>query len=202
LLADDGSLSGSLQASADPAIFRWQSPSFARPFEFPLAAVKAVRWQVSGLPPRPRGEYCFELDGEDLLYGDLVGLTGDTLEVDSPRFGRLHLNRKDVRRFYRWNGAELVYFGPHGLSEWKEPAVAKLWREEGGALASNQYDATLYAALGLPEKAMIELELSWKKKPDFVLELGVGEHSAPARKKQNFVPEPEPVVRSAPAEGA
>jgi peroxiredoxin len=74
---------------------------------------------------------------------------------------------------YRWNAGEMVYFGPHGLTDWKSVSGGDTWRQEGGALSSNRYDAILSGAPGLPEKGLIEIELSWKEKADFVLELGV-----------------------------
>jgi thiol-disulfide isomerase/thioredoxin len=172
LVGVDGSLAGELRASADPNVLRWHSPSFVQLLDFPLTSVRRVSWSVAGAPPTPRGEYCFELVGDDCLFGDLKGLEGDLLQIDSARFGALHLRRDKVRRIYRWNGEEMVYFGPHGLSDWKDPIDPKRWHEEGGSPATSQYDASLFGSPGLPEKAMIELELSWKTKPDFVLELG------------------------------
>jgi peroxiredoxin len=174
-LTDDGIVAGNLLASDDASVLRWHAPAFVQPLQFPLAALKSVRWPVSGAPPVPKGDYCIELEGDDVLFGNLLALTADQLEIDSPRFGRLHLPRRQVRRFYRWSGAELVYFGPHGLSDWKELSAGKNWRDEGGPLATSQFDAALFGSPGLPEKAVIEVELAWKQKPDFVLELGVDE---------------------------
>jgi peroxiredoxin len=179
VLANDGTLAGALISSSDPHILRWQSPAFTQPLDFPLKAVKRVSWPVSGRPPAPTGEYCFELIGDDRLFGNLLAIAGDVLEIDCPRFGRLHVRRDSVRRFFRWNGAEMVYFGPHGLEDWKDLSSSKPWREEGGSLATNQYDAALFGSPGLPDKAKVEIELSWKTKPDFVFELGVEDKKGP-----------------------
>jgi thiol-disulfide isomerase/thioredoxin len=192
-LTNGGSVSGELRGSDDPKVLHWQSPLFARPFEFPLRAVTAVQYAVPGPQPKPLGEYCFELSGDDVLYGNLSGLTEDNVEVDSPRLGRLHLPRRQIRRFYRWKGAGAIYLGPNGLAGWKctEPdarareasrslagasgSSTPAWRDEGGQLSTDQPGASLFGDLGIPDKAVIEVELSWKRRPDFIFAFGVDE---------------------------
>ena len=96
-------------------------------------------------------------------------------------------------------GADSIFLGPNGLAGWKssEPearareaflplagasdlsagtsglAATPQWRDEGGQLSTDQSGASLFGDLGIPEKAMIDVELSWKRKPDFVFALGV-----------------------------
>jgi thiol-disulfide isomerase/thioredoxin len=174
-LTNGGFVAGKLQGSDDPKALRWSSPLFARPLEFPLSAVNAVHYAVPAQPASPRGEYCFELVDDDVLYGDLRGLTDDEVEIDSPGIGRMHLRREQVRRLYRWKGADSIYLGPNGLAGWKDTAPAPQWRDEGGQLLTEQPGASLFADVGLPEKAVIEVELSWKRRPNFVFALGVAE---------------------------
>jgi thiol-disulfide isomerase/thioredoxin len=172
-LTNGGFVPGELRASEDPKLLRWRSPFFAQAFEFPLSAIHAVHYAVPAQQAKPLGEYCFELVGDDVLYGNLLGLTEDDVELDSARLGRLHLRREQVRRLYRWKGADSIYLGPNGLTGWKDSAATPQWRDEGGQLHTEQSGASLFADLGIPEKAMIEVELSWKRKPDFVFALGV-----------------------------
>jgi hypothetical protein len=96
----------------------WQSPSFTRPFTFPLNAVTVVHFPVPAKLPQPEGDYAFELTGGDVLFGALVSLNGDTAVVDAKGLGRLLLERGIVRRMFRWDGADLLYFGPSGLRGW------------------------------------------------------------------------------------
>ena len=49
------------------------------------------------------------------------------------------------------------------------------WAEEGGQLWTTRDGATIQANVGLPPRANIELELSWKQTPDFLLALGVSD---------------------------
>src|SRR5207244_6696347 len=135
--------------------------------------VTAVHYTLPGPQPKPPGEYCFELVGDDVLYGNLLGLTQDEVELEAAQIGRVHLRRQQVRRFYRWKGADLIYLGPNGLAGWKDAAAAPQWRDEGGQLITEQPGASLFADLGLPDKAMIEVALSWRRRPDFIFALGV-----------------------------
>jgi thiol-disulfide isomerase/thioredoxin len=177
-LASEDFLSGTLQASNDPAVIRWRSPYFATVFEFPAAAVDAVHYTVSGPQPEPWGSYCFELVNDDVLYGNLLALSDEFAEVECARIGRVHVRREQIGRLYRWKGADAIYFGPNGLNGWKDASPTPHWRDEGGQLVSDQAGAALLGMLGLPEKSAIEVQLSWRHKPDFVLALGVNEREA------------------------
>jgi thiol-disulfide isomerase/thioredoxin len=172
-LTDGSFLPGQLCESADPEVLQWRAPAFARPLNFPLSAVHSVHYVVEGPQPKPRGEYCFELVGEGMLYGNLLALTPDEVEVDSPVLGRMHLQRGHIQRFYRWQGADLIYLGPNGLAGWQGASLTPQWRDEGGLLTTEQPGASLFSDLAIPDQAVIEVELSWKRQPDFVLALGV-----------------------------
>jgi peroxiredoxin len=166
---------GELLGADDPKALRWRSPFFGRPLKFPLSAINAVHYAVAGPQPQPPDEYCFELGDDDVLFGNLLRLTDELVELDSARIGRVHLRRESIRRLSRWKGAESVYLGPNGMAGWKDSSATPQWRDEGGQLVADRRGASLFADLGIPEKAVIEVELSWKQKPDFVFALGVGD---------------------------
>src|SRR5438067_5952778 len=174
-LTNGGYVPGELCASDDATGLRWRSPAFVRPLEFPLGAVKAVHYAVPPEVTRPAGDYCVELVNDDILYGDLLAVTDAGVELTSPRTGRVILRRDHVRRLYRWTGADAVYLGPNGLAGRDGPDAAARWTDEGGRLSTARQGATLLGRVGIPERAVIEVELSWAKKPDFVLALGVDE---------------------------
>lgn len=185
-LTDDGFVPGELKASADAKTLRWKSPLFASPFDFPLGGVKSVQYPSAGPQPAPVGEFCFELVDESFFYADLVDLTDAELTASSPRTGKIQIPRGQIRRMYRSKGADSVYLGPNGFDRWKDLAPVRQWRDEGGQLQSELAGAGIYGDLGLPEKALIEVELSWKRKPDFVLALGVDEREATVQQAFRF----------------
>src|SRR5579871_3709665 len=174
-LSDGGFVAGTLKDSDGPKALRWQSPAFAGPFEFALDTIASVNFPLAATPPRPSGDFCFELAGGDVLFGSLLDLDDKAATIEAPRLGRVRVARANLHRISGWRGSnDLIYFGPNGLSGWREPASKKGgWREDGGQLVSDADGATLWGDLALPARANLEFEISWTKKPDFVLALGV-----------------------------
>ncbi len=177
-LADGGFAAGELR---DAKGLRWLSPQFAEPFDFAPAAVNSIHWPAKE-QVKPTGDFCFELAGGDVLYGALVELGDAQVVIDVPKLGKLTVERSALRRIDRWSAsADLIYSGPIGLTGWKDAAdmagstAKKGWREEAGQPISDQPGSTIRGAVGLPPRAIIEFELSWKTTPDFVLALGVGD---------------------------
>lgn len=174
-LVNGDHIEGRLAESQSDGIV-WQSPAFAKPFDFPVSVVNTIQFPIPATLPQPVGEFCFELAGGDLVFGTLTKLEGNEAVIDVAGLGPLHLDRTLLRRMYRWKeGAELIYFGPTGLNGWQITGVADGWQEESGNLISTQSGATIRRDFGLPPLARIEFELSWKTKADFELALGVGD---------------------------
>ncbi|MHC5538040.1 TlpA family protein disulfide reductase [Singulisphaera rosea] len=173
-LQNGGVLPGALTDSPDGATLRWQAAPFVAPFDFPIDEVQSVQYTLEGEPPKPVGDYCFEMGGGDVLFGNLVDLDEQQVVLESPRAGLLHVERRVIQRIDRWRDRNgLIYSGPNGTSGWSEILPAGSWREDAGHLLSENEGATIRGDLGLPGKAAVELELSWKSKPDFVLAFGV-----------------------------
>ncbi len=185
-LANGDFVPGELRGSDEAGVLRWQSPHFARPFDFALNGVSTVHYLPPAAMPKPAGDYCFELAAGDVVFGSLVRLDDDELELDVPRLGRMHVRRDHVRRFFPSRGDDLIYVGPNGLAGWNQPAAASPWREEGGAPFTDKPDVFLFADLKIPAQAAIEFELSWKSKPDFELALDVDDRPATIQRAFRF----------------
>ena len=217
-LADGGYASGALADSDKAETIRWQSPAFAKPLEFPLDAVASVGFPTAATPPKPQGDYSFELAGGDVLFGTLVGLDDKAATIEAPPFGRLTVKRASLRRIdRRRDGSELIYLGPNGLTGWRVPPAFKTdvtvlgrrvvvingarqpeppappppppnggWREEAGQLVTDHEGATLRGDFTLPPRAAIEFEVSWTKRPDFVLALGTDDTEASVKRAFRF----------------
>ena len=184
-LEDDGHVVGALQGSEDTAVWRWRSPLFAQPLEFPLSAVRGIHYSVPAVAPQPTGEYCFELHGDDVVFGDLAAVSDSEVTITSTPVGTLILRREQVRRIFRWKGNGSTYFGPNGLVGWTSPESTQ-WREEGGHLVGDKNCGVLFGNIGIPDKALIEVGLSWKSKADFVLALGTADRDSAVRNAFRF----------------
>ena len=224
---------GTLAESDRDGTIGWRSRSFAGPFQFALAEVASVRFPVDGKPAPAAGMFGLDLAEGSVLFGAIAGLDAEVVELDSPRLGRVRVDRAHVRRIFRWrDGRDLIVDGPNGLEGWRSfsafksiadpkpagnppppapggmqgqqvqvaiqfqqmpgavihfddgqparpaapaPPPGPPWAEDGGQLVTSQPGATLQADVGLPPRASIEVELSWKATPNFLLALGVGD---------------------------
>ncbi len=99
-------------------------------------------------------------------------------ELDVPRLGRIHVPRSHLLRIDRWrNGADVIYDGPDGLAGWHDLRGRKEWGEDLGRPVTHRDGASIRRNVGLPARASIEFEISWKTKPDFTFALGVDDQA-------------------------
>jgi len=201
-LASGSSTAGELRDSTRPGVIRWQPNGRVSPLEFPLSRLSAIHWPAPATWPKPGGDLCFELAGGDVLFGSMVAFDGKEAALDVPRVGRLHVRTSGIRRIHRSrDGSDLIYLGPNGLNGWRgsvplRPWVATRvnvnlrngrpgpvrpepsrqgWHEEAAQIFTDQEGASIQGDFGIPARASIEFELSWKAKPDFVLALGTSD---------------------------
>jgi thiol-disulfide isomerase/thioredoxin len=173
-LTTGGFVAGEIRDSDRADALRWLSPAFVEPFEFDLDLVDGVQYLSPADPPRPPGDKCFELAGGDMVFGTLVELDDQEVVIDASKLGRLHVRRSRIRRIEQIRDrAEVLYAGPNGLTEWRASPSKDAWRAGSGRLATEKAKQTLRGDFGLPAQAMVEFEISWLRKPDFTLTLGV-----------------------------
>ena len=186
-LANGGFAAGEIRPSAKPGVVRWQANSFVNPFDFAVSDVLGIQSPPPASQPKPNGDFCFELAAGDVLFGSLVALNEKDVELDVPRLGRIHVQRSNLHRIYRWrDGADLIYLGPNGLLGWREPTGQKNWREESGQPVTDREGSSIRGDFGLPNRASIEFEISWKAKPDFVFALGVDDKENTVKRAFRF----------------
>ena len=180
-------ITGTLVNSTDPTSLGWQSPSFTEPFYFALGGIASIHFPVPVKLPPHEGDYCFERAGHDVLFGSLIGLDTKTVIIDTPKIGRMTINRSNIQRMYRWGGtSSQLFIGPSGLNGWQTSGEENGWREDAGHLIADKPGATLRREFGIPNQARFEFELSWTAQPDFELALGVGDDPKTALRAFKF----------------
>ena len=103
-LVEAGFAAGELLDTVEPDRVRWRSPWFTQPLDFPIQAVNSIQFSMPETPVSAAGQLCFELAGNDTLFGDLVEMTEDYLHVSTQRFGMIAIRKDQVQRFSRWRG--------------------------------------------------------------------------------------------------
>ena len=191
-LAGGGRSAGEILALAYPGNVRcWKAASIDLPRHADWSVVTAIEWPPAAKPPKPAGDFSFELAGGDVVFGSLLALDDKQVELDVPRLGRIHVQRSSLRRLDRRGGDnELIYLGPNGLVGWKEALILRdhtrlagwkdtpgqsNWRTDWGRPTTDQFETSIRSDVGLAALVSIELEISWKSKPDFFFTLGVDE---------------------------
>ena len=111
-------------------------------------------------------------DGVDLIYNGPNGLTG-WREVP---LGKATLEKQNQPAAAKAGMAFDVRIGGIAAPKPAPKAAAPAgpaWIEDGGQLVAVRDGISIVGDLGLPARASLEFELSWKQSPDFVLALGV-----------------------------
>jgi hypothetical protein len=173
-LTSGRSIVGLVRTSDRPGLLRWQAASDGSQSNFAWNQVDSIHWPPSATQPKPIGDFRFELAAGDMLFGSLRALDEQRAELDVARLGRIRVRRSHLHRIDRWrDGADVIYAGPNGLVGWHEPSGQKNWREDSGRPMTDREHASIQGNFGLPERASIEFEISWRSKPDFVFAVGV-----------------------------
>ena len=108
-------------------------------------------------------------ESADLIYLGPNGLAG-WREVDRHR-GPQRPKAADLQ-VLEVNG-QIRDAAPAGTGD--SPPVPRSWRDDAGQLMTDQEGASIHGEFGIPPRATIEFEISWKKKPDFVFALGTSD---------------------------
>jgi hypothetical protein len=169
-LANGDYLAGRLSTSDQADVIAWQTDFAAEPLRFPFTYVNGIHF-AKHQPAAAEGEFAFELTGGDGLSGQLKRLDDKTIEIQSKSLGSLTLDRAQVHRIVRLAKDQQVrYRGPDGLTGWQ--VAAGNWTEQAGRLTADKPASAFLHEFPIPKRASIELELSWKTKPDFTLSFG------------------------------
>ena len=111
-------------------------------------------------------------DSADLIYLGPNGLSG-WREAGRPVPPTVITNVPVERLRRIGDNADEAAAGPANLVD--PPPAQPGWRDEAGQLLTEREGASIHGDFGIPARANIEFEVSWKKKPDFVFALGTSD---------------------------
>lgn len=152
----------------------WRHPDFCAPFEFNLNAVLGASFLPPDLSPPASGEVVIELRRGDRVFGSITSIDAETIHASTEQFGELSIDRGAVRRISRWNdGRSVLFTGPGSSLDWKVLPDQEAWPSSGNQLHTDRPVASAFRDLSLPDKARIEIELTWEGTPNFVFAIGV-----------------------------
>lgn len=171
-LRDGQVLTGRLAALDTPDAIGWLAGGSGEPIRFPLSALLSLRFPKAAEAQPPEAHFGFDLPSGNVLFGKLLALDADTVELEAAPFGKVSLPRDQLREMFSVReGKGLLYAGPHNLAEWS--STPNVWRDDDGDLFTTVPGGSIYRDFGLPAQSAIELVLSWAKRPEFLVCLGV-----------------------------
>jgi len=148
----------------------WQSPLFAKPFEFRLADVTGARFGAvrdAGKPPADA--FRLHLRGGDIITGVVQAIDADTITVEAAGGAdrqTLHIRRDEVESIARRGAGGGSFDGPGGLAGW-EQKPGSAWREEAGRLLTSRRGGSISRDVAAPPRARYDIGVSWTTPAEF-----------------------------------
>lgn len=173
----DGSFgNGTIVATPEPDRLAWQANGLVEPFLFDLQAVRSVMriLDTTQVPRDPvAGEQQIEMTDGGLIVGKLLEINDQWIIVQSSLLGTIQIDRANTLAIVDAGYAgQLVYSGPLDDEKWQRLSDDQDWEFEAGTLVATKQGATVVGNVGLPAKSQINLTMTWRGAPDFVLSFG------------------------------
>ncbi len=148
----------------------WQGIHFVDPFQFRLGTVRSIKFPSMRLDGNQGGPFSFELTTGDVIFGKLVGLTDQAVQIGSDDIGVVSIRRDLLRRIHRIDENTSVTFSSlRGMEGWRNLSLAGGgWFEDGDQIGTNLPGTAVSGEHAVPPRAVVDLELSWAGTPDFV----------------------------------
>ena len=173
----------------------WNSPSFLAPIPFPWDSIQLIQNTSSQnqstneptqppestQPPDATNNQLFyaELDTGEVVSGNLVAISNETIELDVQDLGKLQLPRSQLRYLIRILTKDNQAVQVLDAKEWEQvlPATrngrATKWYLKAGEIATDTSGTTIAQWTNLPELATIDIDVAWEQNsPNWWLTLG------------------------------
>lgn len=157
----------------------WKSDHFNSPLNISVEQIRGFELSQDADATKKFEPWTMELQSGDRLTGELLRWNEGIVAFKSPTFGELDIASSLVSRLVKnSNDVQWVFQGPRDPSVWKPFSGDEAWSMQGGSLVSSQLGSRTIGNVSLPEKAAIDLRLSWEGKAGFVIALGVDDNAS------------------------
>ena len=157
----------------------WKSAHFLSPLEIPVAAIRGFELSQKADATHSVEPWTIEMHSGDRVLGDIKSWKDGNVVMASSVFGEIQIPAIAIGRILR-NSSDIqwTFQGPRDPEVWKPFSGDAPWTMQGGSLVSSQIGSRTIGKVQLPEKAAIDLRLSWEGKPGLVIALGVDENAS------------------------
>ena len=151
---------------------RWKSPSFKEAISFDIRGIDHALFRSSGssIPPSTSR---VTLRNENPIYGDVVSIDEETIQLVSDRHGTVRFFRDAVERIDAHGG--LLFDGLIGLDNWDAygQKAKTFWTLQSGRLNTIVEYASIFHEYAHNGPLALEVELSSTATPKFLLALAI-----------------------------
>jgi hypothetical protein len=102
----------------------------------------------------------------DQLKGELIGITDDTVEINTSYAGKLSIDRSRNYSLAVINRKHLVYSGPNSLDEWNELGTPSSWSFSNKSLITGLNDSSIAIELDFTTRSHLSFTVDKKKNID------------------------------------
>ncbi len=173
-LKNGDQLPGQLSLS-DGSVLSWKSDLFLDTLRFQPAAVHSLVFRPSKFESRSNEPFAFWLSNGDSIHGKLVGISDNSVSVESDRYGKLQLVRSSIKEVINLEKQNSFLDDFPDASKWRGNRQQDWYVDESNALCSERAGTALARQLQLSSVVSIELEIAWKDKLDFMFGFGFPE---------------------------
>ena len=161
---------------ADRSQLAWMGESLFRdPLSLDLRYLNQIEFPVPADAVKTTATYAVQtIDGLS-LFGEVKSLNREILVISSERFGDIEIARDRIGSILNLKTSGSLINGEFDLTRWDSSrGQKKYWTvDDQGDLQSTRADIHLFMKTEIPASALIELELKWNKKLDFIFGFGV-----------------------------
>ncbi len=161
-LLDGSSLHGALDGLEPGRAVNWKHPAAKTPLQLKPDNLRQIRFGKAEKPPIAANTTCrLMFDNGDEVFGNLVSMDEQNVELDTAFAGRLKAPRSSVQSIrFLWKGFAPTYEGPTGPEGWAISPGKDVWRYEDGAFFSTAV-GSLGREVNLPGKSRITFDVAW-----------------------------------------
>jgi hypothetical protein len=161
-LLDGSSLHGALDGLEPGKAVNWKHPAAKTPLQLKPDNLRQIRFGKAEKPPSAANTTCrLMFDNGDEVFGHLVSMDAETVELDTAFAGRLKAPRSSVQSIrFLWKGFAATYEGPTGPEGWAISPGKDVWRYEDGAFYSTAV-GSLGREVNLPARSRISFDVAW-----------------------------------------
>jgi len=163
-LMDGSTLHGFTRGLSGDQGLTWQHPLASNEVTFDLTNLSRLRLNTMGLVRQERQPDCrFEFSNGDLIYGNLLALGEESVELETWFGGQLNTHRSALRRIaFLKTGYKVIYEGPNNLTEWELGAGQNGWSYQDVSLKIKSR-GVIGRDFGLKDSVNLSFDLKWEQ---------------------------------------